>query len=59
MIVELILAIFLERSIKKDSSNSSKPSSQTPKDESALNHAGSNGKSKSENKDQASNTRVN
>ena len=34
MIVELILAIFLERSTKKDSSNSSKPSSQTLKDES-------------------------
>ncbi|SCZ86748.1 hypothetical protein [Nitrosomonas mobilis] len=36
MIVELILAIFLERSTKKDSGNSSKPSSQTLKDESAL-----------------------
>lgn len=59
MIVELILAIFLERNTKKDSSNSSKPSSQTPKDESALSHPGSNGKGKSENKDQASNTRVN
>lgn len=59
MIVELILAIFLERSTKKDSSNSSKPSSQTPKDESALSHPGSNGKGKSENKDQADNTRVN
>lgn len=58
MIVELILAIFLERSTKKDSSNSSRPSSQTPKDESALSHPGSNGKGKSENKDQASNTRV-
>lgn len=58
MIVELILAIFLERSTKKDSSNSSKPSSQTPKDESALSHSGSNGKGKSENKDQARNTRV-
>ena len=54
MIVELILAIFLERS-----SNSSKPSSKTPKDESALSHPGSNGKGKSENKDQADNTRVN
>lgn len=59
MIVELILTIFLERSTKKDSSNSSKPSSQTPKDESALSHPGSNGKGKNENKDQAGNTRVN
>jgi hypothetical protein len=58
MIIELILAIFLERSTKKDNKNSSKPSSQTEKDESALSHSGSNGKGKSENKDQARNTRV-
>ncbi len=36
MIIELILSIFLERSTKKDNKNSSKPSSQTEKDESAL-----------------------
>jgi hypothetical protein len=58
MIVELILAIFLERSTNKDSKNSSRPSSQTGKDESALSHPGSNGKGKSENKAQAKNTRV-
>jgi transposase len=58
MIIELILAIFLERSTDKNSKNSSKPSSQTDKDESALSHAGSNGKGKRENKDQARNTRV-
>ena len=58
MIIELILAIFLERSTKKDSKNSSKPSSQTEKDESALSRTGSNGKGKSENKDQAKNTRI-
>jgi transposase len=50
MVVELILAIFLERTTKKDATNSSKPSSQTEKDESALSHAGSNGKGKPENK---------
>lgn len=43
MIIELILSIFLERSTKKDNQNSSKPSSQTEKDESALGHQGSNG----------------
>jgi len=58
MIIELILAIFLERSVRKDSKNSSKPSSQTEKDDSALSHPGSNGKGKSENKDQARNTRI-
>ena len=58
MIIELILAIFLERSTNKNSKNSSKPSSQTDKDESALSHVGSNGKGKRENKTQARNTRV-
>ena len=58
MIIELILAIFLERSTHKNSKNSSKPSSQTDKDESALGHAGSNGKGKQENKTQAKNTRT-
>jgi len=43
MIIELILSIFLERSTKKDNKNSSKPSSQTDKDESALDHQGSKG----------------
>ena len=38
MIVELILAIFLERNTPKTDKNSSKPSSQTEKDDSALGH---------------------
>ena len=58
MIVELILAIFLERGTQKNNDNSSKPSSQTAKDESALSHSGSNGKGKDENRNQARNTRV-
>ncbi len=49
MVVELILAIFLERTTKKDTTTSSKPSSQTEKDESALGHSGSNGKGKQHN----------
>ncbi len=40
MIIELILSIFLERVTKKDNKNSSKPSSQTEKDESALGQSG-------------------
>ena len=36
IIVELILSIFLERTTKKDAKNSSKPPSQTDKDESSL-----------------------
>lgn len=58
MVVELIPAIFLERTTKKDTTNSSKPSSQTGKDESALSHSGSNGKGKPENKAAAQNRRT-
>ncbi len=58
MIIDLMLAIFLERTTKKDSRNSSKPSSQTEKDDSSLNHLGSNGKGKIENDAQAKNTRI-
>jgi transposase len=58
MIVELILSIFLEKTTKKDNKNSSIPSSQTGKDESSLDHQGSNGKGKKENDALAKNTRV-
>ena len=59
MIIELMLSIFLERSTKKDSKNSSKPPSQTEKDESSLSHEGSHGKGKNENGNVGNNTRVN
>jgi len=58
LIIELMLSIFLERTTKKDSKNSSKPPSQTEKDESSLTHQGSNSKGKDENDTLASNTRV-
>ena len=58
MIIELILSIFLERSTKKDNQNSSKPSSQTKKDESALGHQGSNGKGKNETSGRSKNART-
>ena len=58
LVVELILAIFLERTTKKDTTNSSMPSSQTGKDESALGRAGSNGKGKADNKAAAQNRRT-
>jgi len=58
MIIDLILSIFLERVTKKDSKNSSKPSSQTEKDESSLGQPGSHGKGKYENNAIAHNTRV-
>jgi len=58
MIIELILSIFLERSTKKDNQNSSKPSSQTEKDESALDHQGSHGKGKNENSGRSNHART-
>lgn len=58
MIVELMLSIFLERKTEKDSKNSSKPPSQTEKDETALSQEGSQSKGKREHNATASNTTV-
>lgn len=57
-LLNLICAIFLEKNTAKTSENSSKPSSQTDKDESALSQKGRNGKGKNEQAELASNTRV-
>ncbi len=59
MIIELMLSIFLEKKTRKDNKNSSIPSSQTDKDETALApNSGSNGKGKQENNKSANNTRT-
>lgn len=47
-IVELMVMLFLERTTKKTSRNSSKPSSQTEKDETSLSKQGSKSKSQPE-----------
>ena len=58
-LLELIVSIFLEKNTKKTDKNSSKPSSQTEKDESALDdHKGSKGKGKKEQDESAYNTRT-
>jgi transposase len=57
-LLELICAIFLEKKTTKTSKNSSIPSSQTDKDESALGQNGSNGKGKTENNEKAGNSRI-
>lgn len=44
VVVELILSIFLEKKTRKNSKNSSLPSSQTSKDETSLSNSISNGK---------------
>lgn len=54
---ELMLAIFLEKTTKKDHRNSSKPSSQTEKDETAS-VPGVNGKGKSENEERFAGSRT-
>ena len=58
MIVELILSIFLERTTKKNSRNSSIPPSQTGKDDSSPSSSKPSGKGKEENDAVAGNTRT-
>ncbi len=55
---EILLAVFLERTTKKDSKNSSKPSSQTEKDESSKSEFGSKGKGKKENDERFANSQT-
>lgn len=57
MLLNLLIAIFLEKTTKKTNKNSSKPSSQTEKDESSTNK-GTNEKGKSEHNVTANNTRT-
>jgi hypothetical protein len=58
MLITLILSIFLEKTTAKNNKNSSKPSSQTEKDESALTNKGTNGKGLAEVDLLVSNTRT-
>lgn len=58
MIIDLILAIFMERKTRKTSLNSSLPPSQTEKDDSALPAGGSHGKGKADRSAAAGNTRT-
>lgn len=58
MLINLLIAIFLEKTTTKNNKNSSKPSSQTEKDESAITHTGTHGKGKQENNMTANNTRT-
>jgi transposase len=58
MLINLLIAIFLEKTTKKNNKNSSKPSAQTEKDESSTTHTGTNGKGKQESDAIADNTRT-
>lgn len=58
MLFELVLAIFLEKTTPKTNKNSSLPSSQTLKDDTATSNAKSNTKGKLENGERFSNSRT-
>lgn len=58
MLINLLVAIFLEKTTVKNNKNSSKPSSQTEKDESATTNEGAKGKGKLESNATADNTRT-
>jgi len=58
MLIHLLISIFLEKTTTKNNKNSSKPSSQTEKDESAIGNTITNGKAKKESDATANNTRT-
>jgi len=58
MLFEVLMAVFMERHTAKDSTNSSKPSSQTPKDDTAITRSGTHGKGKTHNEVRCGNTRT-
>ena len=58
LLLNLLIAIFLEKNTKKTKANSGKPPSQTEKDESSLSNQGSKGKGKPEENHMAKNTRT-
>jgi hypothetical protein len=58
MLFDLLMAVFMEKSTKKDNTNSSKPSSQIPKDDTAFIQSGAKGKGKVQNDARSSNTRT-
>ena len=58
MLNNLLVAIFLQKSAKKNNKNSNKRSSQTEKDNSSTMKAGSKSKRKPESDDTAPNTRT-
>lgn len=58
MLINLLIAIFLEKTTKKNSKNSSKPSSQTEKDESSITNKGTHSQGKEESNATANNART-
>jgi transposase len=58
MLLRLLMAVFMERHTPKTSTNSSKPSSQNAKDETAISRPGTHGKGKALDQARSANTRT-
>jgi transposase len=57
MLLKVLMAVFMEKNTPKNSTNSSKPASQTPKDDTALTRPGTHGKGKVLSETRSGNTR--
>lgn len=58
MLLKVLMAVFMEKNTPKTSTNSSKPSSQSPKDETTLSQAGTHSKGKTLSESRSANTRT-
>ena len=58
MLFEVLRVVFMEKRTPKNSANSSKPSSQSPKDDTAITHPGANSKGNKHNAICCDNTRT-
>jgi transposase len=58
MLFEVLMAVFMEKTTRKGYKNSSKPSSQTQKDETSTTHKGSKSKGNEQNDTRSTNTRT-
>ncbi|WP_419583401.1 hypothetical protein, partial [Thiolapillus sp.] len=58
MLFEVLRVVFMEKRTPKNSANSSKPSSQTPRDDTATTHPGANSKGNQHNGIRCANTRT-
>ena len=58
MLMQVLIAVFMEKNTPKTSTNSSKPSSRTEKDQSALSHPGTHTKGKPYDPSRSGNTRT-
>ena len=58
MLLKVLMAVFMEKNTPKNSTNSSKPASQTPKDDTALTRPGTHGKGKVLSETRSGNTRT-